>query len=85
MHRTRLRKVGGSVMMAVPPVLLEELHLGVGMTVGLATDGDRLLVLPQRRPVYTMAGLLAECAAGPLAATPPDREWLDVVPVGREL
>ena len=27
MHTTNLRKVGGSVMVAVPPAMLEQLHL----------------------------------------------------------
>ena len=30
MHMTRLRKVGGSVMLAVPPALLDVLRLGAG-------------------------------------------------------
>ena len=29
MHVTNLRKVGGSVMLTVPPAVLEELHLKV--------------------------------------------------------
>lgn len=30
MHTTCLRKVGGSVMLAVPPAILEMLHLQAG-------------------------------------------------------
>jgi len=44
MHTTTLRKVGGSVMLAVPPTILELLHLQAGATVGVAVDGDRLVV-----------------------------------------
>ena len=33
MHTTNLRKVGGSVMLAVPPAILDLLHLEVGATV----------------------------------------------------
>jgi len=53
MHTTNLRKVGGSIMLAVPPAILDILHLEVGTTVGLAVDGDRLLVKsvqPQPEP-----------------------------------
>lgn len=34
MHTTNLRKVGGSVMLAVPPALLDFLHLEPGAKVG---------------------------------------------------
>ena len=43
MHTTNLRKVGGSVMLAVPRAILDMLHLEAGATVGLA-DGERLVV-----------------------------------------
>ena len=44
MHTTNLRKVGGSVMLAVPPALLEQLHLQPGATVGLVIDHGRLVI-----------------------------------------
>ena len=59
MHTTKLRKVGGSVMLAVPPAILELLHLKSGATVSVAVEGGRLVVEPQARPRYTMAELLA--------------------------
>jgi antitoxin ChpS len=84
MHTTNLRKVGGSVMLAVPPAVLDMLHLQAGATVGLVVDGGRLIVEPQPRPRYTLEELLAQCdpAAGP---TQEDREWLEGKPVGSEL
>ena len=42
MHTTNLRKVGGSVMLAVPPAILDLLDLRVGTAVGLVVDGGRL-------------------------------------------
>ncbi|MGC9193803.1 MAG: AbrB/MazE/SpoVT family DNA-binding domain-containing protein, partial [Thermoplasmata archaeon] len=41
MHKTSLRKVGGSVMLAVPPAFLDQLHLHAGATVGLLVDQGR--------------------------------------------
>ena len=38
MHTTNLRKVGGSIMLAVPRALLDVLHLTAGARVGLAVD-----------------------------------------------
>lgn len=84
MHITNLRKVGGSVMLAVPPALLDLLHLKAGAPVGVAVDGGRLVVDPSPRPRYSLAELLAASDySGPHA--PDDREWLDAPAVGREI
>lgn len=84
MHTTNLRRVGGSVMMAVPPALLEVLHLSAGSTVGLSVDNGRLVVEPKPRPRYTLDELLAQCDAQ-AAATTDEQEWLSAQPVGTEL
>jgi len=84
MYTANLRKVGGSVMVAIPPALLDVLHLSAGASVGLAVDGGRLLVEPSPRPRYTLDELLAQCdPAAELTAQ--EREWLDAPAVGREL
>jgi antitoxin ChpS len=84
MHTANLRKVGGSVMLAVPPALLDILQLQPGAKVGLAVQGGRLIVEPQRRPRYTLEELLAQC--NPKARrSKEEREWLDGKPVGGEL
>ena len=84
MHTTNLRKVGGSIMMAVPPAFLDLLHLRVGATVGMAVDGGRLVVEPNPRPRYTLAELLA--ASDYSQPQPPEqREWVDAPAVGREV
>jgi len=41
MHTTSLRKVGGSVMLVVPPVLLNLLELKAGTTVGVSVENGR--------------------------------------------
>ena len=84
MHTTNLRKVGGSIMLAVPPALLDVLHLSAGARVGLTIDNGRLMVEPQARPRYTLDELLAQCDAS-AELTAEDRKWLRAKPVGREL
>lgn len=84
MHTTNLRKVGGSVMLAVPPAILDLLHLQAGATVSVAVDGGRLVVEPQSRPRYSLDDLLAQCDAS-AELTTEDRSWLDAKPVGSEL
>jgi antitoxin ChpS len=83
MHTTNLRKVGGSVMMAVPPAILEIRQLGAGSTVGVTIENGRLVVAPQRVKRPTLDDLLAEC--DPKAPLPSDWEWTDAPAVGGEL
>lgn len=84
MHTTNLRKVGGSIMLAVPPAFLDQLHLQVGATVSLIIDHGRLVVEPRTRPRYTLAELLAASDySQPLSAE--EREWIDAPAIGGEL
>lgn len=84
MHTTNLRKVGGSVMLAVPPALLDLLQLRAGAKVGLAVQSGRLVVEPEPRPRYSLAELLSQCRAKTRRRAV-DREWLDAPRAGREL
>jgi antitoxin ChpS len=84
MHTTNLRKVGGSVMLAVPPVILDLLHLHAGTTVGLAVEGERLVIDPKVKPHYTLDELLDQCDAdAPISRE--DRAWMNMAAAGREL
>jgi antitoxin ChpS len=83
-HTTSLRKVGGSIMLAIPPALLDQLKLQAGATVGLGVEHGCLVVDPKPRPRYTLAELLA---ASDYSQPQPaeDREWVDAPAVGGEL
>jgi antitoxin ChpS len=84
MHVTNLRKVGGSIMLAVPPALLDVLHLRQGTKVGITVENGRLVVDPQRRRRYTIDELLVRCA--PKARrSKVDRAWLRGKREGNEL
>jgi len=84
MHVTNLRKVGGSVMLAVPPALLELLHLEVGAAVGVAVEGEQLVIKPNPKPRYTLDALLAASDYNtPLSDE--EREWIDAPLVGKEI
>ncbi|MGO9741860.1 MAG: AbrB/MazE/SpoVT family DNA-binding domain-containing protein [Roseiarcus sp.] len=84
MYTTNLRKVGGSVMLAVPPALLDVLNLTAGAKVGLIVDNGRLVVDPKPRPLYTLDQLLAQCDPS-AELTAGDVEWLEAKPTGNEL
>jgi antitoxin ChpS len=84
MHTTNLRKVGGSIMLAVPPALLDVLHLSAGSIVGIDVEGDSLVIRSSRRPRYTLDDLLSRCKADSLVSEE-DRKWIDLPPAGDEL
>jgi len=84
MYTTSLRKVGGSIMLAVPPAILDLLRLQAGSSVGLVVEGDRLVVESKAKPCYCLDELLAQCDPdAPL--TEEDRAWIDLPSVGREI
>lgn len=84
MHTTNLRKVGGSVMLAVPPALLDILRLRPGAQVGIAIESGRLVVEPHQRLRYTLDELLAQCNPKK-ARTKQERAWLSDKPAGAEI
>jgi len=81
---TTLRKVGGSVMLAVPPAILEILELRAGAHVHMGVEDGRLVIAPKPRPRYTLEELLAQCDET-APDDSPDDAWLQARPVGREL
>jgi antitoxin ChpS len=80
MHTTNLRKVGGSIMLAVPPALLDILQLRPGAKVGIAVRGGRLVVEPRQRPRYALDQLLAESGSKVRRG-----DWVRGKRAGREL
>lgn len=79
-----LRKVGGSVMLAVPPSVQDKLRLKPGASVSMEVESGKLIVEPRVRPRYTMAELLAASDySQPQPAS--EREWVDAPAVGREI
>ena len=84
MYTTNLRKVGSSIMVAVPPAFLDQLQLQAGANVGLVVDHGCILINPNTRPRYTLDELLSQCDSSVIISAE-DREWLDAHPVGSEL
>ena len=83
-HTVVLRKVGGSVMLALPPALLAVAELAAGQPVDVSVQDGRIVVEPRQRPRYTLAELLSRCNR----RAPRDdeqREWLEAPPAGAEL
>ena len=84
MHTTHLRKVGGSVMLTIPPVLLDVLHLSAGNTVGLIIENGQLIIKADPKPHYSLQELLAVCDSA-IEYSTEDIAWLSEPPIGNEL
>jgi antitoxin ChpS len=84
MHTTNLRKVGGSIMLAVPPAFLDQLHLKAGATVGIAVDHGCLVINPNSPIRYTLEELLAASDYSQ-PELEEEREWINAPAVGGEL
>lgn len=84
MHIARLRQVGGSVMLTIPPAFLDQLALTARNSVGVKIENGRLVVEPTKdRPRYSAAELIAQCD---LNAPIPDYDssWVSGEAIGDE-
>jgi antitoxin ChpS len=84
LHTTSLRKVGGSVMLAVPPAILDLLRLKAGAKVGIRVEDGRLVVEPESRPHYTLSELL-DASDYSRPATAEEQAWVGAPAAGGEL
>lgn len=83
-HTARLRKVGGSVMLAIPPALLDTLDLAPDASVNMTVESGKLLVEARLAPSYTLDELLAQCGTRKRGAAE-ERIWMNAPPSGREI
>ncbi len=84
MYIARLKKVGGSVMLAVPPAVLKTLGLSADSEVGMTIENGCLIIEPQKRPHYSLEELLAQC--DPHAEiSEEDRQWIDAPAMVKEI
>lgn len=81
---TILRKVGGSTMLAVPPALLDILHLKPNSTVSLSIENGSICIRPVLKKQYELSDLLALCDASS-SETEEDKIWLNGSAVGEEI
>lgn len=85
MPLAKLRKVGGSVMVAIPPGILEEAKISEGSEVEVTVDRDSGSIgLRSTKPRYTLAELLAEIDPD-AKDTEEDLAWINGRAVGSEI
>ena len=83
MYTIKLRRVGGSTMLPIPPVMLDQMDLSTGAEVALTVESGHLVVEPCKKR-YTLEELLAQSDYSQPQPVE-EREWIDVPAVGREL
>lgn len=84
MYTTDLLKVGGSVMLTIPPAFLTQLDLDAGMPVSIWIDDGRLILQPVPATNAALAGRVAQTEPGAIAAGRAD-VFMTSGPAGREL
>lgn len=83
--RVVVRKVGGSLMAAVPADVVKDMGLVAGQTLAVAYDGKRLILAPKAAEPkrYTLRQILASCNFD-LPKTAEEMEWEAAPRIGRE-
>jgi antitoxin ChpS len=85
MRRTaKLRSVGGSTMVAIPPNFIEQLQLRANATVGLSLEAGKIVIRPETgKGRIGLKARLKMCDFSK-RVTKEERDWIDAPPVGRE-
>ncbi len=85
MHSAKLRTVGGSTMVAIPPAVLEALNLASKSEVSISIEGNKLVITPKVRckPHLSYAERMAMCDPN-APISPTEQEWIDAPRMGRE-
>ena len=84
MYTGKLKKVAMSVMMAVPPTILEMLQMKPGSVVNMSVGSGHLIVEPGVRKSYDQDELLAQCDAS-IPFSEEDTTWMASPAKGEEL
>jgi antitoxin ChpS len=83
MHLSKLRALGGSVVLTLPPQMLRNADLGVNDIVEIFWQNGQFVLKPHPKPRYRLAHLVAQCDFT-LSPTPEEKAWLTDWPRGLE-
>ena len=85
MANAKLRQVGGSTVVAIPPALLKQLKLAVDSRVTVSVEKDQLVIKPEARPRYSLAQIMGQCdLTAPLRRSKAERAFMDAPRAGKE-
>ncbi len=85
MANAKLRRVGGSTVVAIPPALLKQLGLAADSRVSVIVEKDQLVIRPEARPRYSLALLMSQCdLTAPVRRSKTERDFMIAPRAGRE-
>jgi antitoxin ChpS len=85
MANAKLRQVGGSTVVAIPPALLKQLRLTADARVTIKVEKDQLVICPEARPRYSLADIMGQCdLTAPLRRSKAERAFMDAPRAGKE-
>jgi antitoxin ChpS len=81
----KLRQVGGSTVVAIPPALLKQLRLAADARVTVKVEKDQLVIRADARPRYSLAQIMGQCdLKAPWRRSKAERQFMDAPRVGKE-
>ncbi|WOG28511.1 AbrB/MazE/SpoVT family DNA-binding domain-containing protein [Endozoicomonas sp. 8E] len=79
-----VRKSGGASIVSIPKVVLKTLGIKVGSRLNLSIEDNKIVLSPVEEEL-TLEALLEGSPAERLVMTDEDKEWLGMLPAGKEI
>ncbi|WP_252178146.1 AbrB/MazE/SpoVT family DNA-binding domain-containing protein [Endozoicomonas sp. 4G] len=84
MSSIAVRKSGGASIVTIPKAVLKTLGITIGSRLNLSVEDNKIVLSPVKEEL-TLEALLERSPAERLAMTDEDKEWMDMLPAGREI
>ncbi len=80
-----IKKWGNSLAARIPAAIAKSLNIGVNQKVNMEIKGGKLIITPVTNIGYDLDDLLKHCPKEAIQLNDEDREWLNAIPVGKEI
>ncbi len=85
MHMT-IKKWGNSLATRIPKAVVESIDLHLNQEVDIEAINGKIIITPiKKKKEYKLAELLSQCKPESIKINKEDKEWLNAVPVGKEV
>ena len=81
-----IKKWGNSLATRIPKAVAESIGLRLDQAVDIEAVNGKIVITPiEKKKEYKLDELLSRCKPGSMKLEKEDKEWLNAVPVGREV
>lgn len=81
-----IKKWGNSLATRIPKAVVEAIGLRLDQAVDIEAVNGKIVITPiEKKKEYKLDELLSQCKPGAMKLDKEDKEWLNAVPVGREV